>query len=83
MKLYTIYKDNDKVVYGTFAEGKTQFFYNGFSSAEEAKKATYDAQLEIELSKLPQPKEGQIQRPMGITKAYIEMSLRGEWIEIE
>lgn len=83
MKLYTFYKESDKVVYGTFAEGKTQFFYSGFESAEQAKKATYDALLEYELSKLPPAKEGCIQRPRVMTEATVEMSLRGEWSEIE
>lgn len=82
MKLYTFYKKDDKVVYGTFVEGKTQFFYDGFSSKDEAYKATYDALLEYELSKLPPVKEGCIQRPLGITEATVEMSLRGEWSEI-
>ena len=83
MKLYTFYKGNNKVVYGTFAEGKTQFFYKGFASADEAYKATFDLHLELELRKLPPVKEGCIQRPLGMTKAIVEMSLRGEWSEIE
>ena len=83
MKLYTFYKENNKVVYGTSVEGKSQFFYSGFESAEQAKKATYDALLEYELSKLPPVKEGCIQRPLGATKTIIEVSLRGEWSEIE
>lgn len=83
MKLYTIYKENDKVVYGTFADGKSQFFYAGFSSAEEAKETTFNFQLELELSKLPPVKEGHIQRPMSMIKTFVEMSLQGEWTEIE
>lgn len=83
MKLYTIYKENDKVVYSTFAEGKSLFFYSGFSSAKEAKEATFNFQLELELRKLPPVKEGRIQRPMSMTKTIIETFLQGDWIEIE
>lgn len=83
MKLYTFYKENDKVVYGTAVNGQRQFFYSGFSSAEEAKEATFNLHLELELRKLPPVKEGCIQRPMGVTKTFVEMSLRGEWTEIE
>ena len=37
MKLYTLYKQNEKVVYGTAVDGKSFFFFSGFNSAEEAK----------------------------------------------
>lgn len=37
MKLRIFYRHNEKLVLGTFAEGKTQFFFSGFESAEEAK----------------------------------------------
>ena len=40
MKLYTFYNNEDKLVFGTFAEGKTQFFFSGFANAEAAKAAT-------------------------------------------
>ena len=83
MKLYTIYQEDEKVVYSTFAENKTHFFYSGFSSAEEAKEATFNLQLELELRKLPPVKEGCTQRPMSMTKTMVEMFLRGEWSEIE
>lgn len=83
MKLYTIYKEDEKVVYSTFAEGETHFFYAGFSSAEEAKEATFNLQVELEMSKLPPVKEGCIQRPMSMTKTIIKTFLQGEWTEIE
>lgn len=37
MKLYTFYKENEKVVYGTSLNGQTYFFFKGFTSAKEAK----------------------------------------------
>jgi hypothetical protein len=37
MKLYTFFRENEKVVYGTSVNGKSFFFFSGFNSAEEAK----------------------------------------------
>lgn len=82
MTLYTFYKENDKVVYGTFAENKTQFFYSGFASAEEAKKATFDAHVAYKLSK-NKPNAHGIPAPVTMIEAEVEMSLKGEWSEIK
>jgi hypothetical protein len=82
MKLYTFYNDKEKLVFGTFAEGKTRFFFSGFASAEEAKKATFDWHYNYQLNKLKPNAQG-ISRPSGMLKAEIEMSLKGEWSEIE
>lgn len=76
MKLYTFYKQEEKLVLGTFAEGKTRFFFSGFSSAEEAKDATF--KLHVELKRDTRPN-----CPPGIIKAEVEMCLSGEWSEIE
>ena len=76
MKLYTFYKESDKVVYGTFAEGKTRFFFSGFESAEEAKGATF--KLHVELKRDTRPN-----CPTGIIESEVEMCLSGEWSEIE
>lgn len=43
MTLYTFYKTDEKVVYGTSVNGKAYFFYKGFNSAEEAKKIIIDS----------------------------------------
>jgi hypothetical protein len=82
MKLYTFYKESEKVVYGTFAEGQTRFFFSGFSSAEEAKKTTFEWRYNYRLKQLKPNAQG-ICRPSGMLKAEIEMSLSGEWSEIE
>lgn len=76
MKLHTFYKEKEKVVYGTFANGKTFFFFSGFSSAEEAKEETMKAHLEHRRADRPKA-------PIGLLKAEIEMVLAGEWSEIE
>lgn len=39
MRLYTFFKCHEKVVYGTTVNGKSVFFFKGFTSAEEAKAA--------------------------------------------
>lgn len=39
MNLYTFFRENDKVVYGTAVDGRSVFFFKGFVSAEEAKNA--------------------------------------------
>ena len=82
MKLYTFYKENDKVVYGTFIEGKTQFFYSGFKSAEDAKNATFEAHLAYKMEQNKPNNQG-CARPNGMLRAEIEMTLTGEWKEIE
>jgi hypothetical protein len=82
MKLYTFYNENNKVVYGTFVEGKTCFFFSGFNSAEEAKNATFEWHFNYRKSQL-QPNSQGISRPTEMLKEEIEMSLKGEWSEIE
>ena len=76
MKLYTFYKENEKVVYGSAVNGKSVFFFSGFKSAEEAKEATLLAHLEYK--KADRPKA-----PISLLKTEIEMVLSGEWTEIE
>ena len=76
MKLYTFFKQDEKVVYGTAVDGKSMFFFSGFKSAEEAKETTLLAHLEYK--KADRPKA-----PIGLLKAEIEMVLSGEWSEIE
>ena len=76
MKLYTFYNDDDKLVFGTFAEGKTQFFFSGFTNAEAAKAATKE--LHIALKRKASPRV-----PLGILECEVEMVLSGEWSEIE
>lgn len=81
MTLYTFYRENDQVVYGTFAEGKNQFFYSGFASAEEAKKVTFD--LLVNLVKQRKPNVQGVPAPITVIKAEVEMTLKGEWSEIQ
>lgn len=76
MKLYTFYRESEKVVYGTAINGKSMFFFSGFKSAEEAKETTLLAHLEYK--KVDRPKA-----PIGLLRAEIEMVLSGEWSEIE
>ena len=76
MKLYTFYKNGEKVVYGSAVNGKTVFFFSGFNSAEEAKETTLLAHLEYK--KADRPKA-----PIGMLRAEIEMVLSGKWSEIE
>lgn len=82
MNLYTFFRENDKVVYGTFAEGRTQFFYSGFASADEAKKATLDYHVEIKLAKC-KPNANGISIPRSFIAEEVEITLRGEWSEIQ
>lgn len=76
MKLYTFYKGENKVVYGTAVNGKTAFFFSGFSSAEEAKEETMKAHLEHRRADRPKA-------PVGMLQAELEMVFSGEWSEIE
>jgi hypothetical protein len=48
MKLYTFFRENEKVVYGTAVNGKSFFFFSGFNSAEEAKQAILKTKKGIE-----------------------------------
>ena len=76
MTLYTFFNDDDKLVLGTFAEGKTQFFFSGFASAEAAKAAT--KALHINLKRKSSPCV-----PIGLIECEVDMVLQGEWSEIE
>lgn len=82
MKLYTFYQEDEKVVYGTTANGKTFFFYKGFNSAEDAKQATFNWHYDYRISQLKPNAQG-ICPPKAMVKAEIEMTLSGEWSEIE
>lgn len=82
MTLYTFYNNDNKVVYGTFAEGKTQFFYSGFASTEEAKKATFDLLVKYRVEQRKPNAQG-IPAPTTMIETEVEMSLRGEWSEIQ
>lgn len=82
MKLYTFFKSEEKVVYGTVVNGKSKFFFSGFASVEEAKQATFKWHYNYRLSQMPVNKMG-ISRPTGMLKAEIEMVLAGDWSEIE
>lgn len=76
MKLYTFYKTEDKVVYGTAVNGKVVFFFSGFASAAEAKEET--RRLHLEFKKQDRPKA-----PSCILEAEIDMVLDGEWSRIQ
>jgi hypothetical protein len=87
MTLCTIYQENDKVVYGTFAEGNAHYFYSGFASTEEAKKTTFDSLLESKLGYCLAVNEhcGYDLMPtsIAILKEEVEVALIGEWSEIQ
>lgn len=76
MKLYTFFAENDKVVYCTTVNGKSFFFFSGFESAEEAKKATQELHLKFKKEQFPRT-------PTSLLECEIEMVLSGEWSEIE
>lgn len=76
MKLYTFYNDGEKLVFGTFAEGETQFFYKGFADKETAKADTKE--LHIALKRRARPNT-----PIGILECEVDMVLSGIWSEIE
>ena len=82
MKLYTFFKNGEKLVLGTFVEGKTRFFYKGFSSEQEAKAATFKFHVDYNI-KQSQPNKQGITRPIGLIKAEVAVALCGEWSEIE
>jgi hypothetical protein len=83
MKLYTFFNDYEgKVVYGTTVGGKAVFFFKGFASAEDAKQTTFEWHYNYRLSQLKPNSQG-ISRPTGMIKEEIEMTLSGEWSEIE
>lgn len=76
MKLYTFFKQEEKVVYGAAVNGKSVFFFSGFASAEEAKAET--KKIHLEFKKQDRPKA-----PIGMLECEIDMVLSGEWSEIE
>lgn len=77
MTLYTFFKENEKVVYGTTTQGRVFYFYSGFESANAAKKAC------IELHKKFQ-KEKHKNISDSLAEALTEPIFNsGEWSEIE
>jgi hypothetical protein len=76
MTLYTFYNDGEKLVFGTFAEGETQFFYSGFASKEDAKAATKGLHLALKRKNKPNA-------PFGILECEVDMVLSGIWSKIE
>lgn len=82
MKLYKFYENGAKQVFGTFAENKSQFFYSGFESAEEAKQTTIEAHVENKLKNIKPNPQG-IKPPTSLIKTEVEMVFDGVWSEIE
>lgn len=76
MKLRLFYKNNNKVVYVIVINGSVYFFYDGFTSTEEAKKATKEAYLKVEKEKRPNT-------PTSITECIIDNMLDGIWSIID
>lgn len=77
MRLLTIFKENEKVVYGTAVCGKLFFFFSGFNSIEEAKQTVIEAHITYKLEKSTN------QEIKPLIRTQVEMSLDGEWSEIE
>jgi hypothetical protein len=73
MKLYKFYENGAKQVFGAFAENKSQFFYSGFESAEEAKSMVIKAYVEGRL---------ETGKPTSVIKAEVERMFVGDWSEI-
>lgn len=48
MNLYTFFKQDEKVVYGTAVYGREYFFFSGFETPEEAKQAILETKKGIE-----------------------------------
>lgn len=82
MTLYTIFNENNKQVFSTFAEGETHFFYRGFNSDEEAKNTTFNWSLNYQIKQLKPNSKG-ITKPISLLKAEIKMTLNGKWSKIE
>lgn len=82
MTLYTFFQQENKVVYGTTVNGQLFFFFSGFTSAEEAKRATFEWHYNYQLSQLKPNPQG-IAKPTSLLEVEIEMSLTGEWSEIQ
>lgn len=77
MTLYTFYKTDEKVVYGTTANGKVFYFYSGFESANEAKKACIELHKKFHKEKHPNISNS-------LAEALTEPIFNsGEWSEIE
>lgn len=87
MTLCTIYQENDKVVYGTFAEGNAHYFYSGFASTEEAKKAAFDSLLESKLGYALAVNDlcgyNLMLTSIITLKERVEVALIGKWSEIQ
>lgn len=77
MKLYTFFQNENQVVYATVTNGKTFFFYSGFATVEEAKKATLALHVRLKKQQFPRT-------PTSLLECEVEMTLsNGEWSEIE
>ena len=76
MKLRLIHKDNDKVIYAIVINGNIHYFYNGFTSAEEAKSTIKEAYLKAEKEKTPNVSTSLIE-------CLIDNTLNGIWSKIE
>lgn len=77
MTLYTFFKENEKVVYGTTTNGRVFYFYAGFESATEAKKACIELHKKFHKEKHPNISDS-------LAEALTEpIFTSGEWSEIE
>lgn len=76
MKLRLFYKTNNKVVYVIVINGSVYFFYDGFTSIEEAKSTVKEAYLIAEMEKRPNTS-------INITECIIDNMLDGTWSKIE
>lgn len=77
MTLYTFYKTDEKVVYGTTANGKVFYFYSGFESANEAKKACIELHKKFHKEKHKNISDSLAE---ALTEPFFNS---GEWSEIE
>lgn len=76
MKLRLFYKNNNKVVYAIVINCNVYFFYDGFTSTEEAKSAVKEVYLKAEKEKRPDT-------PAIMTECIIDNMLDGVWSIIE
>lgn len=76
MELYTFYKENEKVVYGTTVNGKLFFFFSGFESAKEAKTACIESHKQFYKQKHQRISDS-------LAEALVEPFFDGEWSEIQ
>lgn len=76
MTLYTFYKSEDKVVYGTTINGNVFFFFSGFTSAEEAKQECINLHKSFKKEEHPNISDA-------LAEALTEPFFKGEWSEIQ